>query len=318
MGSPGAGTLLRVSGERQTARRRELCAELSLANAEPLAATASRIDHWILVEYRGLWNRDLLAGSVLPDPLKEHFRAQLAALPRSRLLFIRRPDRRDHPRFSLFFGTTPERGGRFFELEFDRHEDLVELDLARCLAGADSAGIPVDHPLLVVCTHGKRDRCCAKFGRPLYEELREQAEDDWVWQSTHVGGDRFAGNLVCLPTGLYFGRVGRHDVWPLLDELLAGRIALERYRGRCCYTFPEQAAERSVREATGLHAIDHFELVESRRSGRGWTIAFAAAGEVHEVEVDRELGESTYLTCDAATPVRPPRYEIRSRRILAR
>jgi hypothetical protein len=294
-------------------RRRELCAELSLANGEPLAATASRIDNWILVEYRGLWNRDLLAGSILSERLKEHFRAQLAALPRSRLLFVRRPDRRDHPRHALFFGSTPERGGRFHALEFDTHDDLVALDFAACLAGADSAGVPVDHPLLVVCTHGKRDRCCAKFGRPLYDAVCEQAESDWVWQSTHVGGDRFAGNLVCLPTGLYFGRVEPGDVWSLLDELLAGRIALERYRGRSCYTFPEQAAEREVRERKGLRGIDDLRLLATERDEDGWEVTFSAAGSEHVVEVAAELGEPTYLTCDAARPVRPPRYVTRVR-----
>ncbi len=295
-------------------RRRELCAELSLANAEPLAATASRVDNWILVEYRGLWNRDLLAGSILSDELKAHLRAQLSRLPRSRLLFIRRPDRRDSPRYALFFGSTSESSERFYGLEFERHDDLLDLNLEACLAGAESAGVPIDHPLLVVCTHGKRDRCCAKFGRPLYDELCEQAERDWVWQSTHVGGDRFAGNLVCLPTGLYFGRVDRADVWSLLDELLAGRISLERYRGRCTYTFPEQAAEREVREGTGLIGIDDLRLVGSTRTEEGWTIRFAAAGTQYEVDVATELGEPTFLTCDAVKAVRPPRYVARARR----
>lgn len=294
--------------------RRELCAELSLANAEPLSATASRVDSWILIEYRGLWNRDLLAGSVLSDELKSHLRAQLAALKRPRLLFIRRPDRRDHPRFSLYFGTTPEHGGRFFELEFERHEDLLDLDFSACLAGADSAGVPVNHPLHVVCTHGKRDRCCAKFGRPLYDELCEQAEPGTVWQSTHVGGDRFAGNLVSLPSGLYFGRVDRSEVWSLLDELLAGRIAMDRYRGRCCYSFPEQAAEREVREQTGLVGIDDLRRIGTTRTDEGWRIRFAAGGDEHEIDVATELGEPTYLTCDAAKAVRPPRYVARARR----
>jgi hypothetical protein len=295
------------------ARRRELCAELSLANAEPLAATASRIDNWILVEYQGLWDRDLVKGSVLSDALKAHLRAQLAALPRSRLLFIRRPDRRRSP-FAVFFGSTPERGGRFYALELERHDELLELDFAASLAGEGSAGAPLDHPLLLVCTHGKRDRCCAKFGRPLYDELCEQAEPDWVWQSTHVGGDRFAGNLVSLPSGLYFGRVDRADVWSLLDELYARRIAMERYRGRCCYTFPEQAAEREVREVTGLTGVDDLRLIGTEPSGDSWSIRFAAGGTDHEVEIETELGEPTYLTCDAARPVRPPRYVVRHHR----
>ncbi|HEY7197089.1 MAG TPA: sucrase ferredoxin [Gaiellaceae bacterium] len=300
------------------ARRSELCAELSLANAEPLSATASRIDHWVLIEYRGLWNRDLLEGSVLGEPLKTHLREQLARLPRSRLLFIRRPDRRDEPRHALYFGATHEHAAPFHALEFERHDDLIDLDLVGCIQGGATAGVPVDHPLLVVCTHGKRDRCCAKFGRPLYDELRDQAEPDWVWQSTHVGGDRFAGNLVVLPAGLYFGRVEREEVWSLLDELLAGRIAMDRYRGRCCYSFPQQAAERDVREATGLTGVEDVRVLDTQRTGDdSWTVHFEADGAVHEVEIDRELGEATYLTCDATGPVRPPRYVARSRRLAA-
>ena len=52
--------------------RRPLCADISRENAEPLAATASRIDNWFLVEYRGLWSRDALPGSGSLDQVKEH------------------------------------------------------------------------------------------------------------------------------------------------------------------------------------------------------------------------------------------------------
>ncbi len=52
---------------RTSVRSRAFCAAVSSANAEPLAATASRIDNWILLEYRGLWDRDVLGGSLLSD-----------------------------------------------------------------------------------------------------------------------------------------------------------------------------------------------------------------------------------------------------------
>ena len=109
----------------------------------------------------------------------------------------------------------PRRSGRCAALELERYDDLLELDLA-------SAGDQVEHPLLLVCTHGKHDRCCAKFGRPLYDAVREQVDEEWVWQSTHVGGDRFAGNLVVLPDGVYYGRVEPSEAWPLLECALAG------------------------------------------------------------------------------------------------
>src|SRR5207302_6807721 len=90
---------------------RAFCAEVSLQNAEPLAATASRVDHWLLVEYRGLWSYDALAGSGLSDQVKAHLREQAAARPNTKLLFIRRTQRRGRPSLAVVWGNSPERGG---------------------------------------------------------------------------------------------------------------------------------------------------------------------------------------------------------------
>jgi hypothetical protein len=294
--------------------RRPFCADISAETAEPLTATASRIDHWLLVEYRGLWSRDVLGGSLFSDRAKAALRAQLGRLPRSRLLFIRRPERRAREGRMVYLARSTEEGSALFGLEVGHVDELVGLDLA-------GLAEPVDHPLLVVCTHGKRDRCCARYGRPLYDRLREEAEDEWVWQSTHVGGDRFAGNLVCLPEGLYFGRVESSDVWPLMDEYLAGRIYLGRYRGRSCYPFAVQAAEFAVREARDVTEVDALRLMSSQQLGPGsWKIRFLvrARGEVHEVVVEQEAGELTYLTCDAETLRHPRRYVARRRRVVSR
>src|SRR5690348_4535349 len=213
---------------------RPFCSDVSLENAEPLAATASRVDHWILLEYRGLWSKDAVAGSGLSDQVKLHLREQASARPNTKLLFIRRTERRGHPQLAVFCGSSPERGGALFRTEIEAYEDVLDLDLT-------SSGDRLDHPLLLVCTHGKHDRCCARHGRPLYQALAELAEDGWVWQVSHVGGDRFAGNLVALPDGLYFGRVSPAAAWPVLEDYLAGRVQLEHYRGRAAYSFAEQA-----------------------------------------------------------------------------
>ncbi len=299
---------------------RELCAELSLLNAEALSATASRIDHWILVEYRGVWSRDVLGGSLLSDPVKEHLRRELAALPNSRLLFVRRPERRGEPRFAVYVGRSRERDQRLRGLEIGSHEELLELPFASGFEDG-TLGDAVEHPLLVVCTHGKRDRCCAKYGQPLYDELRGQVEREWVWQSTHVGGDRFAGNVVFLPEGVYYGRVERADVWGLLDDHLAGRIAIGHYRGRSCYPFHVQAAERAVRAVTELDEVDDIAFVGAEPIAEdAWRVVFVVApgGEEHEVDVVAALGEPTHLTCGALVPKRPRRWAPVAHRVRAR
>ena len=288
---------------------------MSGAADEDLAATASRVDRWVLVEYRGLWDRDVLGGSLLSQSLKEHLREQLGKLRHSRLLFVKRPERRSQKRRMLFVGSSRPGEERFYALEFDHHDDLVGYDFASALLGGGTPGVPVQHPLFVVCTHGKRDRCCAKYGRPLYDQLKGKVDPEWVWQSTHVGGDRFAGNVVLLPEGLFFGRVGGDDLDPILDDYFDGRINLERFRGRSAYTFPVQAAELAVREETGLAGVHDVELVRvSRKDHERWLVTLRAAGREFAAEAWEERGEEpVYLTCSSVTPQTPRRFRARLR-----
>jgi hypothetical protein len=289
--------------------KRALCADVSGAAAESLAATASRVDRWLLVEYRGLWDRDVLGGSLLSAPLKEHLRDQLARLGHARLLFVKRPERRSHARRMLFLGSSRAGEESLYALEFEHHDDLLDYDFAAALLDGGMPGVPVEHPLFIVCTHGKRDRCCAKYGRPLYDSLKGKVDPAWVWQSTHVGGDRFAGNVVVLPEGLYYGRVDDEDLDPLLDSYLDGRIDLDRYRGRSVHTFVVQAAERALREEEGLTGIDDVMLERVERRDEGWRVSLRVGRTLRNVDVESELAEEpVYLTCGSLTPQRPRRF----------
>jgi hypothetical protein len=291
-------------------RRRPFCADESRGNDEPLYATASRVDHWILVEYRSLWSHDAFPGSGLSEQVKAYLRAQLKARPRTRLLFIRSRARRGTPGLFAYAATSREGEEDLRAAEFEGYRDLLDIDFA----GGD--GETVEHPLLLVCTHGKHDPCCARYGRPLYDALADELEPDWVWQSTHVGGDRFAGNLVCLPYGLYYGRLDGPAAAVVLAELLAGRIHLDPYRGRSCYPFAVQAAERAIRLETGLLGLDDLRVVHARRRESGaWTVAVAARSRgIQEVELNEELGELVHLTCGAEELRRPRRYVVTARR----
>ena len=281
---------------------RAFCADLSRENDEPLAATASRIDHWFLVEYRGLWTRDALPGSGLSDQVKQQLREQVASVPHGRLLFVRRPDRRRHPHLLAFTASSKPGETRVTRTEFETYEDLRSLELR--------SGAEIKHSLFLVCTHGKHDPCCARYGRPLYEALRDGLEPESAWQSSHIGGDRFAGNLVCLPEGLYYGRVDREAADSVLDEHVEGRILLDYYRGRSIYTFPVQAAERWLREQTGLTGIDELMLAKVTRHEDSHDVAFTLRGETHEVRVEQGLGDPMLLTCSSETPKRPPRFVV--------
>ena len=291
-------------------RRRPFCADESRANDEPLYATASRVDHWLLVEYRSLWSHDALPGSGLSEQVKTHLRDQLAARRRSRLLFIRSRVRRGVPGLMAYAATSREGKESLRAVALEHYRDLLEVDFA------GGAGEAVDHPLLLVCTHGKHDPCCARYGRPLYDALADELEPGWVWQSTHVGGDRFAGNLVCLPHGLYYGRLDGASAATVLDELLAERVYPDPYRGRSCYSFAVQAAERAIRLDTGLNGVDDLRLVAAQRQANGaWTVAMSARGRgVEEVDLREEAGDLVHLTCSSDALRRPRRFVVMARR----
>ena len=280
--------------------RRPFCSDVSIENGEPLGATASRIDHWLLVEYRGLWGPDALRASGLSDQVKHSLREQVRARPRSRLLFIRRPDRRGRAELRAYAATSREGEESLRCASFSSHEDLRTLDLA-------GAGEPLERPLFLVCTHGKHDPCCARRGRPLFEALAEQVEEEAVWQTTHIGGDRFAGNLLCLSRGVYYGRVERKDAGRVLDAHLDDAIELEHYRGRSCHSFAAQAVERDIRERTGLLGLDDLGSSRSRTLGSRLSTATDACTSAR---CRSSSAPEDYLTCTASEMRRPRRYVV--------
>jgi hypothetical protein len=179
----------------------------------------------------------------------------------------------------------------------DRIEDAAHLDpRERASFEGDRAGAP----LFVVCTHGRRDPCCAERGRPL-AEAAAAAGREAVWESTHVGGDRFAGNLVSFPHGLYFGRVEPEEVADLMRAYGEGTIApLHRFRGRSSDAFHVQAADRAVRDHLGLDRIDDVVVVRDIRRGDRAEVGCDTPLGPFVVDLERTSGAPMRLTCHSA------------------
>src|SRR3990172_3252084 len=130
------------------------------------------------------------------------------------------------------------------------------LDLGALARGErPGVGATVERPLYLVCTNSRRDACCARLGRPLVAALAETYPGR-VWECSHLGGHRFAPNLVCLPDGLWFGR----SEAAVAAEYERGRVALEHLRGRSSFPAAVQAADYFVREREGLRDVDDLAL----------------------------------------------------------
>ncbi|HEX7957533.1 MAG TPA: sucrase ferredoxin, partial [Pyrinomonadaceae bacterium] len=255
-----------------------------------------------------------------PAEVKQFFQDSMARIRHSRLLFVKTDRGRRDARMNLFVVRCRERSPFTVRLRVEKYYDLLGYDLAAVASGRDTQGGELcEQPLFLVCTHGRRDKCCAKFGVPLYNSLRERAGDT-VWQSSHVGGDRFAGNLVCFPHGLFYGHETPEAGRRVAEEYRAGRVPLEKFRGRACYSHFIQAAESFVRAESGLSGVEALRFLSAEPAREeAWRVRFAErdAGRVHEALVGRRASDfSNRITCHAAEPGTVPQFFLETYNVL--
>lgn len=273
--------------------------------------TASQVTRWLLLEQDGPWGRDAVLESRIAPDVGRALKARAATLG-ARLLLIRRHGRPTSARHRLFAALTTPDGGFAESFEVGTPAELLDLDLRGLAGQRPSGGRALDHPLFLVCTNGRHDACCAEFGRPLARAL-DATHPESTWECSHIGGDRFAANLVCLPEGLYYGQVGALDAAALAEAHLDGRLDLDHYRGRSCLPFVVQAAEYFARREHSLLRIDDLVAV-------GWEALNATLHRVRfrtsdqgSVTVDLVAEpdpDARWLTCNATRPGRPPRYRL--------
>jgi hypothetical protein len=252
---------------------------------------------FVLVEHHGPWGVSAPADSRLPDDVKQHLGGHHAV----KVLMARRHHRAHRgasyqalicfPARRLLLGTT-----------FEDPAELLALDLTAVSRGEAPADAPgtlsweeVEGPLYGVCTHGRHDACCAERGRPVCAALSE-VRPEQAWEVSHIGGDRFAANLLVLPEGLYYGRVEPESVAGLVARHEDGRLDLPRLRGRTTYPMSVQYAEIALRRHLDEDRLDAVRLT----SRDGDTYEFSRADERWRVTVTRTLREQATLTCSAA------------------
>jgi hypothetical protein len=276
------------------------CSAASRELAEPLEGTASTVRAFLLVEAPGPWGVDAVRDCRMDEAVKQ----RLLALERNhkvRPLLVRRHGGGAGGSTRVFasYVHTDRPWVQAAELDDVRH--LLDLDLTGLGSGASPGLTPHEDPIFLVCTHGRHDACCAERGRPLAAAMSQVAPEQ-TWEVSHIGGDRFAANLLVLPHGLYYGRLEPHDAAGLVEAHLAGRLDVEHLRGRSSYAFSVQAAEIYLRRHLGLDRVAPLPLVEHARHGTETRAVFAVDGRRWQVHVHAEVAEPRQLTCRAGSP----------------
>ncbi|MGN6130795.1 MAG: sucrase ferredoxin, partial [Nocardioidaceae bacterium] len=277
------------------------CAAASLLREDPLAGTASTVRAYLLVENPGPWGVDALRDSRLPANVLRVLRERTREA-RVRPLLVRRPARAARPAPGEpvhVFAANADRGAPWLETgTVAAPEELLDLDLEALGRGGSPGLARTDQPMICVCTHGRHDACCAERGRPVAREMAKE-HPAHTWEVSHIGGDRFAANVLVLPEGLYYGRVPAEGAADLASRHLRREVDLDLLRGRSSSPFAAQAAEVALRRRLGNTDLDAVRLVSFDRDGDLAEVGLDVQGTGYRVRVRRTSGDAAQLTCRA-------------------
>jgi hypothetical protein len=326
-----------------------LCADGARARQDDLVGTAAPARRWLLIEHPGPWAVDALGGSGIEAEVQDRLR-RAAAGAGARILLVRRPGRgpaREVRRWAIVDADADADADAEGDTDADpeAHPDAAAeadaadaifgppaahwgswrsgADLLSCVAGLeDGPGkrprTTTNEPLLLVCAHGRHDTCCAVRGRPVAARLAER----WpvgTWECSHVGGDRFAANLLVLPGGACYGNLDPDNVVEVVQSHLEDRVSVEHLRGVSTQPPVGQAAVAAVLRRFGPAGLSQVAVRRIQQQGEeSWSVVLAGSGPLPravEATVVRSRLAPARLTCRASGPTSAYRYDVPDLRV---
>ncbi|RVT84341.1 sucrase ferredoxin [Rhodobacteraceae bacterium CCMM004] len=278
------------------------CTEHSAAAGEPLAGWGAHDAATVLIRWpKAKWRHSLRIAGGMDGGVRAAIARVVAAGRRVNLI-----DRKPYDGDGIAVFLMPE---------------AVRIDIAAAELPAvlDAVGgepsrldrfrpVPVAAPLVLCCTHGKHDRCCAKWGFALYKAVAAEAEargqDFDVWECTHLGGCRLAAGLLVLPALRKYGRLVPADAASLLAAEARGHPYVPRYRGASTLNPAAQAAEVAALGAVAPAGCYSPQVAELGGTGRARRFAVTVGGRV--VQVACRPGQvRSYGACDDLRAAKP-------------
>ena len=262
---------------------------------EPLPGTAKPGSVYVLFEWPEAWPRDVMGDAALGEELTAKLAPKLEAHDAT-LLLIRHPTREgrnisDHHLYLVFADEAVTE-----VKHVDSPDELLELDLSG--PGRNGAERR-ERPLLLICTHAKRDRCCAVKGRPMVNELHARHPfgpgNDMVWETSHIKGHRFAPTMLLMPWAYSFGRMNVEATDAMLTDASEGLYFVPGNRGRGTLGPVEQVAELAVAAEVPGACYGQFDVAASDDGSA--LVTDTASGQVYEVQLEQRPVSGVVDSC---------------------
>jgi hypothetical protein len=277
------------------------CSVAAELRGDPMLGTAPPQTRVLLIHQPGAWGPSGLVESRCDPEVARRIDVS-AANAGMRLQAIRRPGKHEPgvPVGGYDVGIADTSPGAA-TITWWRVDDLAEMAAELEAGWPRIAPIAIDTaPLYLVCAHGKHDPCCALFGRPVAQAL-QQIRPGRVWETTHLGGDRFAANVLVLPTGELYGRVPAQIVPDFVRLADAGEVFPALLRGRIGLAPVAQAALAFAHERLGLTKRDSLTVTSLRwLDDKHAEVQLVAPHGNLIVTVETDVRPAAQLTCHGA------------------
>jgi len=198
------------------------CSRASLAAHEHVAGTGVRADAYVFLPVpKRLWHEQEMNGHWASP---EELQAVRIARKGGVVTRLYNPPDRDHAEGAAALVYARKDGAP------DALSPLLEPIARRWRVDAEG------RQRLAICTHGTRDRCCAKFGFAAFQTAKRLhdagASAFEPLECSHLGGDRFAATGIFFPSGGMYAHLDHLDLGAVCAEESAGRLCPIGYRGR--------------------------------------------------------------------------------------
>lgn len=258
------------------------CSARSKLAAEPMAGTAGHVrTGYLLVEEPGPWAHQALGEGAL-DGLGAEIDTAASRAGMKALVF-RSTGRRDHAAahrrvFAAMLGT--HRTVVTFTVTHAAEILSLDLSLSPRQGPIHPEAVTVTEPLLLVCTHAKRDQCCAIQGLPVTKALTPQ-HPDRIFECSHLGGHRFAATALSLPSGAVYGRLTPAAAERIYAAERKAQVVAADLRGLSHLPQPAQVVDAELRSRLGLAGVNDLRLLEcSTLPDHSHLVRMAAAGRI--------------------------------------
>ena len=222
----------------------KFCSILCRQSGESLAGTAPFAEHFVFITWpKKYWEYEALESKGgFPTGLKKWMKEKSKFCGKISIRLASRAKLRNdkveifiYPGKSYFSNVLPKEIPEVLESYFQHYTS----PLFSCKK--------FEQDQIFICTHGRHDKCCAKFGQKLADQMRYHVQEQnfpvEIWESSHLGGHRFAATMIDFPTGRVYGRLTPDEIPKFLENRKQGQVYGSSYRGSVFLPELEQVAE---------------------------------------------------------------------------